>query len=585
MYFPEDFLEDLRNRLDIVDVVSSYIPLTRAGSNYKALCPFHEEKTPSFFVSPDKQIFHCFGCGKGGNVFTFVMEYEKVSFPEAVELLARKYGIPLPRERAGGQRPSSGISLKNIFAINELASRFYHKNLFSKRGKPALDYLFSRGLTVKTIKEFRLGYAPGEWDEFVSLAKGKGASDRLILSSGLGIESERGKVYDRFRNRIVFPVFDLQGRVVGFGGRVLDPQDSPKYLNSPDTPVFKKSQLLYGLHRARSFATQKLFLVEGYMDVIGLAQAGIKNAVACLGTSLTDTHLKILQRYAKELVLVFDPDTAGINAARRAVRLGLNLPMTIRVLFLPEGLDPDEFVLREGEEAFERLADSAEEGFEFLLRTTLAGYDLDNPKQKSLALKELFDLLKDVEDSIIQSEYLNLVSQRLAIPDALARREFAKYLRARARYGRQRLDTSPEGEDRPPSGPEVELLKVALCEPSLRSVVLDVLEPTDFADEDVLLIWDRLKAGKDLNSIIVELDSGDLKVSQAVETWLRRLGFESVEAPEELVYKGYEIIKRRRADRRIEMLKEMIRRRQRTGEDASDLITELNEVIKAKGGM
>ncbi len=585
MYFPEDFLEDLRNRLDIVDVVSSYIPLTRAGSNYKALCPFHEEKTPSFFVSPDKQIFHCFGCGKGGNVFSFVMEYEKVSFPEAVELLARKYGIPLPKDRTGARVPSAGISLKNIFAINELASRFYHKNLFSKRGKPALDYLFSRGLTLNTIKEFRLGYAPAEWDEFVNLARKKGAKDRLIVSSGLGIESEKGKVYDRFRNRIIFPVFDLQGRVVGFGGRVLDPQDSPKYLNSPDTPVFKKSQLLYGLNRARSFAAPKLFLVEGYMDVIGLFQAGIKNAVACLGTSITDSHLKILQRYTKELVLVFDPDPAGINAARRAVRLGLNLPITIKVLFLPEGLDPDEFVLQKGKDAFERLADSAEEGFDFLLRTTLAGYDLDNPKQKSLALKELFDLLKDVEDSIIQSEYLNLVSQRLAIPDALARREFAKYLRTSGRYGPRKADAPSEGEYRPPSGPEVELLKVALCEPSLRSVVLDLLEPLDFEDEGVLLVWDRLKAGKDLNSIIVELDSGELRVSSSVESWLRRLGFESVESPEELIRKGYELIKRRRMDRKIEMLKEMIKRRQRAGEDVSELITELNETIKAKGGM
>ncbi len=577
MAFPERFIEEVKARADIVDVISSYFPLTRSGSNFKALCPFHREKTPSFFVSPHKQIYHCFGCGKGGNVFSFVMEYEKISFPEAVKILARRYNIPIPEEV--GKVKVKGPSVRSLWAINSLAVKFYHRMLFTKQGKVALDYLMKRGLTLETIKKFYLGYAP-TGSEFLEFARGKGAKEDLLVTSGLVIRSERSGLYDRFRNRVMFPVFNLQGRPVGFGGRVLDPNDEPKYLNCPDTPVFKKSNLLYGMHIARRFADQGMIVVEGYMDLIALHQAGVENVVATLGTSLTEEHLRLLQRFTNRIFLLFDPDAAGIKAGMRAVRLSLPMELSVKVLSLPEGLDPDEFIRTYGKEAFFGVLERARDGAEFLFDQVISKYDINDPKQKSLALNELFDLLRDVQNSIIQSGYFTLISQKLQVPEAVISREFAKFSSRDRRGPKESVQTLTVKNSAQPRGPEVELLKIALCYGDLRDVIKEVLLPTDFEDGDLALIWEAVQDGLGLEEILIKIQSGQMEVQEQVQSWLNSLAFFETSDVEDLLVSAVKTLKEKRRRKKIEILRQAIRERERQGLDCSELLEELNQALR-----
>ncbi len=585
MAFSERFIEEVKSRADIVDVISSYLPLTRAGSNYKALCPFHREKTPSFFVSPHKQIYHCFGCGKGGNVFSFIMEYEKVSFPEAVEIVARRYNIPIPQQKRSRDK-GYGPSVKSLWALNTLALKFYHRFLFTKEGKPALDYLFSRGLSLETIKKFYLGYAPGR-GEFLEFARNKGATDELLVSSGLAIKSERGVCYERFRDRVLFPVFNLQGRVVGFGGRVINPEHEPKYLNSPDTPVFKKSNLLYGLHLARRFTEEGIIVVEGYMDLLALHQAGIKNVVATLGTSLTEDHLRLLQRFTNKVLFLFDPDPAGIKATMRAVRLSLPLEISVKVLTLPGELDPDEFIREYGVNEFYRLVGEARDGAEFLFDELLSKYDLDDPKQKSLALNELFDLLKDVDNSIIQSGYITLLSRKLQVSASVISREFVK-IRSRSTRPRQKDEEIFIEREVFPTGVEMELLKIALCYPEFVPVISEVLLPTDFEDADLAMIWEVVQEGLKLDEIVLKIQEGKILVREAIYSWLNSLAFLGVNEITDIegfLTDAVRALEEKRRRKRIRLLRQAIKEREEQGLDCSELLGELNEILRYKGGM
>ncbi len=586
--YPDRFIDELRLRADIVDVISSYVPLTKAGANYKALCPFHREKTPSFIVSPEKQIFHCFGCGKGGNVFGFVMEYEKVSFPEAVELLARKYNMPLPESQRQKTTTKEGVSLKNLYAINSFAVNFYHKNLFSKQGRVALEYLLSRGLDIEVIKRFKLGYARDEWDEFCSLAREKKASDKLLLESGLVVASEKGGFYDRFRNRIMFPVFDNQSRVVGFGGRSLG-EEQPKYLNTPDTRIFKKSNLLYGLNLARHHTDEGyFFLVEGYMDVIGLNRCGIGNVVACLGTAFGEGHIRLLSRYVRRLVLVFDPDEAGINAAVRAVRLLLPTPLSVQVLFLPEGMDPDEYVGSYGRDAF--LALEPVDGFEFLMETISKEYDMSDLKQKSLFFKELFELISAIENSIIQTGYLSALAGFAGLKDYELAREFRSFQAQRRDNASLRRRVRASGNTNiglrqglRPKGPEAELVKLALLCPEYRGQIKDLLMPTDFEDADLLELWQSiLDANFDIGRLQIGLQNGEISVRPEILSWFNEILFSEVADPEEMIYTSSKVLLDKRNARKIKILKEVIRDRSKRGEDTSELLRELDALLKKR---
>ncbi len=585
--FSQRFLEDLKLRADIVDVVSSYIPLTKSGSNYKALCPFHREKTPSFFVSPQKQIFHCFGCGKGGNVFSFVMEYEKVSFPEAVEILARRYNLTLPDSQENYQKGANRLaSIKNLYAINKLAMSFFHKKLFSREGKKALDYLTSRGVDIDTIKLFGLGYAPEGWDNFLKLATSKKATEELIIESGLAVKSaEKAKLYDRFRNRIMFPVFDVQGRVVGFGGRVLD-DSLPKYINSPDTKIFKKSNLLYGLHIAKKYITQSnsLIIVEGYMDVIGLFQAGVRNCVATLGTALGEGHITLLSRYTKTVILLFDPDQAGVLATLRAVKLFLPTTISVRVAQLPKGLDPDEFVRLYGKERFLSVLKSSKDGFEFLLEGLSQQFDINDLKQKSLFLNELFLLLKEVQNSIIQSGYFKLLAEFLKISEGVILREYNRFLQRQKKNFKDTQVTLPVEQGI--AGPEVELVKLALLDSRFTNKVKAILKPTDFENVSLLNLWEyiceRWGCANQISDIILALQSGEISVDKSVESWLYKISLQELTDSDELFDKAVKILNEKRRKRQIQLLQDLIRQKKANKEDSSDLLRELNLLLRGK---
>ncbi len=374
---PQHFINDLLDRADIVDVIDGRVPLKKKGKNYSGLCPFHDEKTPSFSVSPDKQFFHCFGCQESGTALTFIMKYERLEFVEAVELLAKQMGLAVPREQGRGPaQPDHGL-----FPVLEQAERFYRGQL--RAATEAIEYLKGRGLTGTIARDFGIGFAPQGWQNLSeALAKQPGApSEEKMLTAGLLTKNDSGRVYDRFRHRIMFPIRDTRGRVIGFGGRTINAEEGPKYLNSPETPVFQKGQELYGLYEARKALRQidRLVVVEGYMDVVALAQHGVLNAVATLGTASGEAHFRKLYRYTDEVVCCFDGDRAGRSAAWKALENALptlNENRQLKLVFLPDGEDPDSFIRTKGREQFEAFVRNASPGLEFLLTQLSDGLDL-----------------------------------------------------------------------------------------------------------------------------------------------------------------------------------------------------------------
>ncbi|NVM57965.1 MAG: DNA primase [Desulfobacterales bacterium] len=377
-FIPEDKIADVRNAANIVDVISEYVALKKAGKNFLGLCPFHAENRPSFTVSQEKQIFHCFGCRQGGNVFTFVMQYHNLSFPEAVRSLAQKYGIEIPtREMSPSQRRKLEEK-ERLFQLNQEAADYFKGVLLeSPLGKRGRDYLTRRQMAAQVIDRFGLGYAPGGWSNLVQYFSGKGVSLNDVEMAGLVIAKKGGGYYDRFRGRVIFPICDIHERVVGFGGRSLD-DSLPKYLNSPETPVYHKSRTLYGLHVAKERSRQpgSVFTVEGYFDLLALHCHGIKNVVATLGTALTQEHVRILKGYAEQVILVFDSDEAGMKAAERSLPLFKEEKVDARIMILPEGKDPDSYVFEVGGDGFGQRAERALDLIEFLVVSAVKKYGL-----------------------------------------------------------------------------------------------------------------------------------------------------------------------------------------------------------------
>lgn len=375
---PQSFINDLIDRADIVDVVGSRVALKKSGKNYSGLCPFHDEKSPSFSVSPDKQFFHCFGCQESGSALTFLMKYERMEFVEAVETLAKDLGLTVPREKSNRNYVEVD---QRIFQALEKAERVYKQQL---RGMPAaVDYLKGRGLTGVTARDFGIGYAPEGWHSLSEVLLDEDVSAEVMLKAGLTIKNDSGRVYDRFRHRIMFPIRDVRGRVIGFGGRKLGDEEGPKYLNSPETPVFAKNQELYGLYEARKALRNidRLLVVEGYMDVVALAQGGFRNAVATLGTATGEAHYQKLYRYTDEVVCCFDGDKAGRAAAWRALESALpvlNEHRQLKFVFLPDGEDPDSLVRDQGAEAFSEFLQNATPGIEYLFNKLGEGLDLQS---------------------------------------------------------------------------------------------------------------------------------------------------------------------------------------------------------------
>ena len=411
--YSEEIIEQVREANDIVDVIGSYVRLTKKGANYFGLCPFHGEKTPSFSVSPQKQIYYCFGCGAGGNVINFLMEYENLSFTEALKSLADRANIQLP-EAGGGESSELTAMKKRLYDINKEAAYFYYEKLKSPEGAIGLSYFEeNRKLSKATITHFGLGYSGKERGELYKRLKDKGYDDESLKASGLIIFDER-QISDRFWNRVMFPIMDQNSRVVGFGGRVMG-DGKPKYLNSPETPIFDKSSVLYGLNFAKKSRKKQLLLCEGYMDVIALHQAGFTNAVASLGTAFNEKHARLLKRYTDEVVLTQDSDEAGIKAKLRAFPILRDAGLNVRILDMKGYKDPDEFIKAKGAEAYEELIRKAENAFMYEAEVIRGQYDLSDPAMKTKFYEELAEKLCMFTESLERDNYIQAISHKYMI--------------------------------------------------------------------------------------------------------------------------------------------------------------------------
>ena len=408
MYYSDEIIEEVRSRNDIVDVISSYVKLQKKGSSYFGLCPFHNEKSPSFSVSRGKQMYYCFGCGAGGNVFTFLMEYENYTFQEALKYLADKAGVELPETEYSAQAKERADLKAILLEINKIAAQYFYVQLKSSKGEAGLSYLKRRELSDDTIKAFGLGYSNKYSDDLYRYLKERGYKDEMIAKAGLISIDERHGAHDKFWNRVMFPIMDVNSRVIGFGGRVMG-DAKPKYLNSPETLIFDRN--LYGLNRARSTRKPYFLLCEGYMDVISLHQAGFTNAVASLGTALTPGHASLIKRYVKEVYLTYDSDEAGTKAALRAIPILKDVGITAKIIRMEPYKDPDEFIKNLGAEAFEERIGRARNGFMFSLEVLERDYDMHSPEGKTDFMREVARRLGEFEEEIERNNYIEAVAQ------------------------------------------------------------------------------------------------------------------------------------------------------------------------------
>lgn len=415
MRYSDELIEEVRSRNDIVDVVSQYVRLERRGSNYFGLCPFHSEKTPSFSVTPGKQLFYCFGCGAGGDVVRFVMQYENLTYREAIEELAERGGVPLPRRESSEEGKREEDRRSRLLAANKEAARYYYALLRSGRGRRAMEYFKGRGLDAETMNRFGLGFADQYSDDLCRYMRGKGFGDGELRDAGLAIIDERSGARDKFWNRAMFPIMDARGRVIGFGGRVMG-DGEPKYLNSPETLIFDKGRTLYGYNIARGSRREQILLCEGYMDVIALHQAGFDNAVASLGTSFTAGHASVIKRTGREVCLSFDSDGAGVKAALRAIPMLREEGIPARVVDMRPYKDPDEFIKALGADAYQERIDHSENAFMFEMRMLEERYDMKDPAGKTEFANEAARLLCSFSETIERENYIGAVAEKYGFP-------------------------------------------------------------------------------------------------------------------------------------------------------------------------
>ena len=415
MYYPDEVIEEVRMKNDIVDVISGYVKLQKKGANYFGLCPFHNEKSPSFSVSPGKQMYYCFGCGAGGNVITFLMEYENYTFQEALSSLADRAGVNLPKMEYSREAREQADLRARLLEVNKLAANYFYYQMKQPQGKAAYDYFhLKRGLADEIIVHFGLGYSNKTSDDLYRYLKGKGYEDSFLKDTGLVTLEERGG-RDKFWNRVMFPIMDVNNRVIGFGGRVMG-DGEPKYLNSPETKLFDKSRNLYGLNYARLSREGYLLICEGYLDVISLHQAGFTNAVASLGTAFTSQHANVLKRYTDQVILTYDSDGAGVKAALRAIPILKEVGMSIKVLNMKPYKDPDEFIKNMGAEAFRQRIREAKNSFLFEVDVLRRGYEMDDPEQKTKFYQETARKLLQFGEALERENYLQAVAREQMIP-------------------------------------------------------------------------------------------------------------------------------------------------------------------------
>ena len=533
MPLPDRFLDELLARTDIVDLVSESVRLTKKGNSYWGCCPFHSEKTPSFHVVPDRQMYKCFGCGKGGGAINYVMELENLPFKDAVAVLAQRAGMPVPEF---GSSPGARERREKILAINTQAARAFHRWLHGPEGAEGLRYLQRRGLSRRTLTNFGLGFAPNGWDGLITELSAQGYDKRDLLDAGLAVSNKDGRIYDRFRNRVMFPIIDVRGNVIGFGGRVMD-DSTPKYLNSPDTPVYNKSRNVFALNIAKTSRAGRVILTEGYMDTISLHQAGFDSAVASLGTALTEEHGQLLARYFREAVIAYDGDGAGIKAAQRAIPILEKAGLKVTLLQMQGAKDPDEFIKAYGREAFARLLDQSENQVDYRLAQIQKKYDLSDDGQRVAFLQEAAQLVAALHSAVEREIYGGHAAQTAGVtPDAM-KLEVDRALKSRLRKAKkqqERKDLTPVSQNQPearelryknyPSARAEEgIIRLLLRDPSLVSRMKG-LSQEEFSSELLKkvfgLIIDREEKGLSVNVAVLasELTESEMNhITQILE--------------------------------------------------------------------
>ena len=525
--FSEAFLTELADRNDIVEVVSEYVRLgKRSGANLFGLCPFHNEKTPSFSVSPSKQIYHCFGCGKGGGVINFIMEIEGLSFPEAVEFLAKRVGMAVPQQ----ENDAEGKRRARMYELNREAARFFHEQLKTPGGAEARDYMQKRRILPATAKNFGLGYAPDSWDALAKAMRGKGYSESELLDADLVRSGRKGGVYDTFRRRLIFPVIDVRGNVTGFSGRIIG-DGEPKYLNSRDTLVYNKGKLLFGLNLARKSKSGYLILVEGNVDVVSLHQAGFDSAVAALGTALTNEQARLLSRYTGEVILAYDSDGAGLKASQRSIDILEKLDVKVRVLRWQDAKDPDEYIQKFGQGAFLNLIEKSESQIDYRLLNIKNRYDLSVAEQKVSFLREATRLVASFPGSVERQVYAMRVAELAGISGEAVIKEVEQQRRRLLSGAEKNLerDNRPISAAQPSdravkyidpvsAAAEEGIVRLVFLEPSLAGEAKKLIQPEEFTSDALrhlyTVLLERIEEHRAVNTTVLgeELSGSEMSL-------------------------------------------------------------------------
>ncbi len=497
---PENILNEIQDKCDIVEVISGYVSLRPSGRNFKACCPFHHEKTPSFIVSPDKQIYHCFGCNSGGNVFNFIKEHEKIDFIEAVKMLAEKTGVKLPEYRSYDDQEASIVSA--VYTVNDIAANYYSGFLVGDGLKPSPTlpecYIAKRGLDESIIKKFRIGYADSSWKALLDYLAVRGIKQDTILKAGLIIKGKENSYYDLFRNRIIFPIFDVRNRIIGFGARVMD-DSMPKYINSPETAVYKKGQHLYGLNFAKADIKERNFAIitEGYLDVITCHQYGVNNAIASLGTALTTEQIRLLKRYTHNVVMLYDADKAGEMASLRGLDLLLEEDINVKIATLEKDHDPDSFLRKFGRENFDQAIKKSKSLFTYKLDILKDKFNSTEPESKAETIKEMLTTINRVRNAIVKAEYIKLLAQELSVKEDAVWEELKKIKRTphhSLRSGTGQVGYLEHGTKKPIdiSPAEKILARLMLEDVNIVKIVKGELKPSDFKNQDIRNIAEAL---------------------------------------------------------------------------------------------
>jgi DNA primase len=585
---PENIIEEILGRIDIVELISAYFPLKRAGRNFKTTCPFHKEKTPSFMVSPDKQIFHCFGCNEGGNSIHFLMKYERLEFPEAVRALARRAGVIIPEVK------NKAEGTLGLYKINNLALQFYQETLRQSGGaQTARLYLKKRSLNEETINKFKLGFAPAQGETLVNFLRQKEINLELVRNSGLIVRREaREGFFDFFRGRIIYPIFDIRERVVGFGGRVMD-ESLPKYINSPESSIYKKGEMLYGLNFSRETIRGKGFaiVVEGYMDLIMLFQAGFHNIVATLGTALTSQQARLLKRFASSVVVVYDGDKAGEMASLRGLEIFLEEGLDVKLVALPEELDPDSFLRLKGRDEFETVLKGAQNLFAYRLGLLSREFDMHSLEGKMRIIKEILPTISKVENMVLRAEFIKQVAEVLSVSQESLWIELQKLsqgtkVNRKAVFSKQEAPGESAFLFNSVREAEAVLVKLMLEEKSFVNRVKQALREEDFVNPQVRKVVGLLYASEDEGKSVEPSRLVNVLQEDSSNQVLTRLLMEDISGGHsDMVFE--DCVKKIKEDNRrriCQNLKAQLEMAQKEGDSgrAEELLREFNSLVKQR---